>query len=1302
MRLTSNWRVSVSGAAKLSRRQRRHRTILNLEGLEGRLAPATLTVNSTADNTNDTNVLTLRDAITLVDNAGNPGSLGQATMPADWLTQINTPPNAPNPFGTNDTILFNIPTSDPGYNGEVFTIAPLMPLPTITAPVVINGFSQPGATPNTNSVPTNGQPTDNAVRLITLDGSQAGNADGLALAGGTSTVEGLVIQNFDSLSGPSYISTYRPAQVFAAIHIEITGSDLVDGNYLSQNGTGIFVDNVPNNTIGGTTAGARNIVFNSLPNSSSNAAILVEGPAATTNQIQGNYLGTDGMNPLGTPNTTANNAVDIWDASHNTVGGIIPGAGNVIWAGCVGVEIQGDTTQGSASYNSVEGNLIGTDATGKYVPGPDLIGFFGVALEGGADNNTIGGADTNVPGAALAGAGNVISGWNSDDVHVEPGPNSTGWLVPSGNQIKGNYIGCDVFGSQALSTAGALNVTDGVGLQGVNNTVAGNVISGNPFFGVAIAHNPGSLPSFPSFYGGDPAGFANGNVVQGNLIGLDATGTKPLPNGFSTLVPTTGFSGVVVSDGSFNNLIGGTTPGAANTIAFNAGPGVQIQDAATTGNRVQGNSIYENGNLGIQLLASVEAGRIDSVNLNAASDAVNHNGPNQMMNFPVLSSAYVSGGSTTVSGALATGTINGQPFLPNTVVTLDFYANSTTTADPTGYGPGQTWLGSEQVTTDATGNVKFTATGLAAPPAGEGLITATATDVAGSTSEFAANIPLAPASGGPYTVRAGDSLTLLAAAAGPGPWSYSWTINGQANATQGNNPTLTWAQLQALQIDDSATPFTVQAQATDGQGNVTPLPATTLTVLSATPTAAITTTLPTDDSGNSASLAAGSPITLTSAVTDPSAADTAAGFSDAWTVVKHPIPTGPGAVPVHTLQYVTRVLGQSGNGFELFRSLVGPPDGGGWVPDSSDSNPYLIVGFETPVYADGVTVWENAQNAGYQGHSDYNGFVTRIDALDVNGQYHAVWSGTDPTHSTLEVAAQFTWAQTGYLVKGLRIYTTNFQSTSPPGIPWNRANIDAVQLSGSYDPTLNGSLPVSGSYDPFTNRGRSDQYATTVLSADTSSEFYPSANVNTWSARQALGPPNVLTSLDDGYAWSPANKNADPNANPPIPADQTLALGFATPEYADGVTIRETQGNGFVTEVDVLDTNNVWHTVWTGTDPTFSGAPTDLRVNWPETNYLVTGVRIHLNTDHNKLTFEDIDSLQLHGWLTPGQIVASGTTPNLTFTPDATGTYFATLTATDSNGNIATTQTTIDVASSVPPTAHLGSPSYSSGQVASR
>ena len=92
--------------------------------------------------------------------------------------------------------------------------------------------------------------------------------------------------------------------------------------------------------------------------------------------------------------------------------------------------------------------------------------------------------------------------------------------------------------------------------------------------------------------------------------------------------------------------------------------------------------------------------------------------------------------------------------------------------------------------------------------------------------------PIANA-GGPYTVTEGSSLQLDASSSNDpdgDPLTYSWTINGHANAATGVKPTLTWAQLQALGIDDGIGSLTVQVTVDDGADNVVTSTAATLTV----------------------------------------------------------------------------------------------------------------------------------------------------------------------------------------------------------------------------------------------------------------------------------------------------------------------------------------------------------------------------------------------------------------------------------------------------------------------------------------
>jgi hypothetical protein len=256
-----------------------------------------------------------------------------------------------------------------------------------------------------------------------------------------------------------------------------------------------------------------------------------------------------------------------------------------------------------------------------------------------------------------------------------------------GNFILGNRIGTDASGNLALGNR------FGILVAGPNNTVggtapgAGNLISGNQNSGVFVANT--------------------GTLVEGNLIGTDATASQALGNG-----------GDGVTLFSSANTVGGVEVGAGNTIAFNSGAGVGVTGVEVASNVIRGNAIYSNGGLGIDIGSN---GGTDGVTPNDPGDA--DSGSNNLQNFPVLALA-LPGETTSVTGSLNSSA--------SATFTLDFYASAT--ADPSGFGEGTRYLGSAVVTTDASGNASFQVT-LAATTAGE-VVTATATDPGGNTSEF--------------------------------------------------------------------------------------------------------------------------------------------------------------------------------------------------------------------------------------------------------------------------------------------------------------------------------------------------------------------------------------------------------------------------------------------------------------------------------------------------------------------------------------------------------------------------------------
>lgn len=259
----------------------------------------------------------------------------------------------------------------------------------------------------------------------------------------------------------------------------------------------------------------------------------------------------------------------------------------------------------------------------------------------------------------------------------------------AGISIEGSFIGTDPSGTVGRGNAGA-----GVTIDGLNGTVGGatpgkrNLISGNSNQGVRL--------------------FDSGARVQGNLIGTKKDGTTALDSGFFT-----GNVGGLLVPGS-NNNIGGSAPGEANTIAFNTGPGIVVQSTGL-GNRILGNSIFSNRDLGIDLEG---LGATPGVTPNDPKDP--DTGANGLQNKPVLSSATTSSGKLALKGSLNS--------TPNRTFVVRFFSN------PPDGEEGKRFLGQKSVTTNASGDAFFKATFAKAVPAGS-TVTATATGPEG-TSEF--------------------------------------------------------------------------------------------------------------------------------------------------------------------------------------------------------------------------------------------------------------------------------------------------------------------------------------------------------------------------------------------------------------------------------------------------------------------------------------------------------------------------------------------------------------------------------------
>jgi len=313
--------------------------------------------------------------------------------------------------------------------------------------------------------------------------------------------------------------------------------------------------------------------------------------------------------------------------------------------------------------------------------------------------------------------------------------------------VKGNLIGTDITGTQGMGETWGIRTFTPNHTIGGPEPGAGNVISGS-VEGIFVGHD--------------------NVIVQGNLIGTDATGTqliggqvhgvRAVEHSTNLLIggPGPGEGNVIAGSvldgirleraelinsnsiqGNFIGtdrtgtlqlgnaghgirtengglLVGGSAPGAGNIIAFNGGAGVVV--LGKTEASILGNSIFGNGQLGIDL---DENGVTD----NDAGDG--DSGGNNRQNFPVLDSAMAAAGQTTIAG-----TFNSNP---DTMYRIEFFASEFT--DPTGHGEGQTFVGFADVLTDSSGDAAF-APAFAGELGSELAVSATATDPGGNTSEF--------------------------------------------------------------------------------------------------------------------------------------------------------------------------------------------------------------------------------------------------------------------------------------------------------------------------------------------------------------------------------------------------------------------------------------------------------------------------------------------------------------------------------------------------------------------------------------
>lgn len=424
-------------------------------------------------------------------------------------------------------------------------------------------------------------------------------------------------------------------------------------------------------------------------------------------RIQCNFIGVDSDGQ-----TDAGNGGDgvriVNNADDNAVGvdgdGMDDGKERNLISGNGGVGVR--VADEDSEDNRISGNFIGVNAAGTSALRNDGPGVF-LDDSGG---HLVG---TDGDGTSDALEGNLISGNGDQDDESD-----AGILIRRSSNcvVAGNLVGVGADGLTAIP-----NIADGICISGTfldpsNNNRIGtnadglsddlekNVFSGNDDDGVDIGAFGGAS--------------AQGNRIAGNCIGVGADGMTPVPNGEQGVD--------IEGDEADDNFIGFDQSGAdasakGNIIAHNTEEGVVVRGStlfnAAQGNWIRGNSIHSNGALGIDL-------GDDGVTPNDDGDS--DNGANEFKNFPII---------TSIVGNLVSGTYNS---VANKTYDIDIYQS--TTADPSGHGEGEFYLGSTTVTTDGTGNGNWSLNVVFRSTVNVLSATATDADPSRGTSEFGQNI----------------------------------------------------------------------------------------------------------------------------------------------------------------------------------------------------------------------------------------------------------------------------------------------------------------------------------------------------------------------------------------------------------------------------------------------------------------------------------------------------------------------------------------------------------------------------------
>lgn len=386
-------------------------------------------------------------------NDSGAGSLRQALLDAHTAS--------------GGTINFAIPASDPNCVATgVCTIHLASGLPYVDRPMTIDGYTQTGASPNTDPTPMR----SNAIIKVVIDGTGAvsGEGPGLLVMGSGSVIRGLAIDNI-------------PGNVYGGILVE-GDANVITGNFVGVDASGTLARGngangiriaASGNRVGGPAPADRNVIGGNATN-----GIALEG---SSNIVQGNVIGAKKGGTGSLPN--GQSGISVQGGSGNMIGGLAAGEGNLA-AFATATDVGGidlfDTTG-----NTIEGNQVFFNAG------------VGISLSG-ATGNTLDG--NVVVGNGLFGS-HTYGGIALDYSNSIDSPSTVSYS--SGNIVRNNFVGTDPAGDQQG------NYGPGIFGRSSSNQILSNTIAYNTHEGILL-----------------PAGYTetlmSENRIFGNvLLGID-------------------------------------------------------------------------------------------------------------------------------------------------------------------------------------------------------------------------------------------------------------------------------------------------------------------------------------------------------------------------------------------------------------------------------------------------------------------------------------------------------------------------------------------------------------------------------------------------------------------------------------------------------------------------------------------------------------------------------------------------------------------------------------------------------------